>query len=608
MSKVNGVPKEGKTVIVRGDFNVTIPYGAFYVLNDHADAELLKITHPSTLPEGYRDGVFFFDDEIETDWYVRVQADNSWTFEFESQSKAKSELARAISSGPKMLVDLCDEMKTRIDALYGVNVKTRQKNMIRSEDRYIGYCVFEDPHLDIVIVAIINVIDVKNASIRTYTVNAQVPGGLESEVLSLVESIAGSGTEYRPPESLRQVLAGEFFKTLDFSKGERVNVGEFSIVIPDGLKYSRQANTDTRIISVAPDYVSFKYEDWDDIASLVLTLQHGIKTDRIEEAFDSPNAEKKIKDLFHSVNLTAAKGKVNTNARKTLFVNKDLYVAYVFAFEDDETGGALAYFYFVLTRDFLYNGQLFVKKWGLSGDYRADAARFLEKWLKTIQFTEGDSSALADYAEHIFGRFASPDGKIDAIAVAQLFAEDVLSFDVGKKQITWDGKHHDIAGITFNAEKQDEYPEIIDNANVFINAVGDVLRFAEENEKLTVPIDKIHKQLHKTLLRQNLTGITLFHLMAWHAAKIQKIPDADEYIVALDINLPSTVPGAFDLLAEFVKTLRAYNGIHTAFDLTFATYRYLDGADMLQRKFDASILEDPVAGAQLGISALHVDG
>ena len=71
---VNGVPKEGKRVVVNNDFSVFIPYGCYYrtmVLG--TDNVVLKIGRQESIPEEYTDGAFkLYGDEEDANWFIDV--------------------------------------------------------------------------------------------------------------------------------------------------------------------------------------------------------------------------------------------------------------------------------------------------------------------------------------------------------------------------------------------------------------------------------------------------------------------------------------------------------------------------------------------------------
>lgn len=207
--------------------------------------------------------------------------------------------------------------------------------------------------------------------------------------------------------------------------------------------------------------------------------------------------------------------------------------------------------------------------------------------------------------------YMGANGRIDAKAVAWLFAKDHVFFDDG--EITWDGRHHGIAGAQINGANMDEIPQFMDDPNMYFQAIGDVLLALEKDEELRVPREKIHPALHKAIREGDLTGLTLFNLQACgrafffmgdeeqsaktsmlEMAGLQQLldhPSAMENVemVMVDPRLARGIPGFYKLVARMVEDMRAYNGKGgTRFVLLFANARNFD-ADQYLDDFEGEV-------------------
>ncbi|MBQ3068755.1 MAG: hypothetical protein IJD01_02270 [Clostridia bacterium] len=164
-----------------------------------------------------------------------------------------------------------------------------------------------------------------------------------------------------------------------------------------------------------------------------------------------------------------------------------------------------------------------------------------------------------------FGEFMAADGKIDAVKVTELFYSDVVFNN--EDEIVYDGKHHDMVGLQFNSDVLDRYPTVAAHYRAFGNAIRSVAQFVEENKLLMIPKTMFHKRLLVLTRKQPITGITFLDLCAWHLLRIKETGEST-YTVSVDRNLVNGLPACRRLMAELVKTLRAYNGKQGAFKVT----------------------------------------
>lgn len=155
------------------------------------------------------------------------------------------------------------------------------------------------------------------------------------------------------------------------------------------------------------------------------------------------------------------------------------------------------------------------------------------------------------------GEYAAEDGKIDAVKVADLFTQDVIFNN--DDQISYDGTHHHMTSFQLNSQVMDNYPQIIGHAKAFKDEILHVVQFTEENENLMVPRELFAEELLAVTRQRPITGTSIFDLCAWHLIHIKE-PSENQYLVVVGSQLLRGLPECCRLIAEFIGTLRAYNG------------------------------------------------
>lgn len=176
-------------------------------------------------------------------------------------------------------------------------------------------------------------------------------------------------------------------------------------------------------------------------------------------------------------------------------------------------------------------------------------------------------------------------GRFDANAAAWLLYGDYVFFQ--QHEIAWDGATHRIVGLQVNAAKMSEIPTLVANTNL-LNGLADLLTELEKDEGLRVPLAMIHPGLHEALRNEDLTGITLFNLMACAQALIVKEPSSDEYQVLCDVRLPLGIPSFYQLVARMIWDMRVYNERSGQYKVTFANARNID-ADVILGEVDQMV-------------------
>ena len=181
------------------------------------------------------------------------------------------------------------------------------------------------------------------------------------------------------------------------------------------------------------------------------------------------------------------------------------------------------------------------------------------------------------------------NGKIDGFFAAQvLLGEDLFFFNDG--EIVFDGSHHIIRGIQINGEKINEIPGLLENAQALAMGLADCMMTVEQNEKLFCPISEIDDELKPFIYDENLTGITLMHLFAWHLLKIvegDSMGDALEavgkesvskhdFTIVGDTRVLNGIPDSHKLIDELIHSLLRYNDDDREISVNYIGMRNFD--------------------------------
>lgn len=202
------------------------------------------------------------------------------------------------------------------------------------------------------------------------------------------------------------------------------------------------------------------------------------------------------------------------------------------------------------------------------------------------------------------GPFEADNGKVDAIIIARLFAEDVLFFP--EEQLERSGNKLSI-NLQFNRAKAEEYPLFalfyLNNIQMMLEQIMDLFAHLDTAKELQLSKSEIHKDMLRPLLDDRLTGLSFLNLMAYHMVKIVEQDDRDQYLVAVDRDLIAGIPNAYHYICKFIRFARRYNersgGFHVQFAITLNMDSPIDG------------ISDPVPGAAkkaIGALAVSSDG
>lgn len=207
-----------------------------------------------------------------------------------------------------------------------------------------------------------------------------------------------------------------------------------------------------------------------------------------------------------------------------------------------------------------------------------------------LMASDGDcSQALGELGQEAMllePKYVDTNGKVNASAAAWLFCEDVVFFL--DEQISWDGKSHSILGIQLNAGKINAVPMLMSSYQSLLPGVADIISDIERDESLRVPLSMIHPGVHGVLRNEDLTGLTLFNLMACAHALIVKESKPDDYNIMCDQRLAMGIPSFYQLVARMIWDMRAYNSRTGVFRATFANARNID-ADVFIGEVDEMV-------------------
>lgn len=188
-----------------------------------------------------------------------------------------------------------------------------------------------------------------------------------------------------------------------------------------------------------------------------------------------------------------------------------------------------------------------------------------------------------------------------------LLSKDYLFF--GEGDVFWDGAHHEIRGLQFNAAKLDGLLDYARSVSDFVDErevasyLISFLHEAEKDEVLVVPREEVAPGLLVPFWEGDLTAVSLA-LYATCAAALVVEGGGEGYVVFYDTRLARGIPRFFDRVARLLWDLRACTRSLAGepFSVTFAGVRNLDA----DRVFGE--VADFVAGAQEPQALMRVEG
>ena len=374
---------------------------------------------------------------------------------------------------------------------------------------------------------------------------------------------AGSKDDLLPPLS-----------QLTFTEGKVITVGSLNVTIPDGIKF------------VSEDEDS-KGELLEGILFQAVSEDYGKSTKAYQDTPIGINI-RAMGSYPHMAHHLETEAKVDSLLRKTLNdtvkieefedtyklvkYQSNMAIAYEKAGEGDEsdTDYWTSYTFLIFHESSLYSGMFYFNSLKAS---KAEHEQVLFDFLSRIM--PGQQDAQNKGTSEKLGNHVDKKGRIDAIWATQLFSKDFVFYN--DDEVGFDGTHHYMKGIQFNASRFYDEPVIKNNPQLIANCIADLITYVEKNENLTIPLEYIHDALADVSWNQPITGMSLFNLCAHHMINIRVSDTKDDlYVAVLDVNILRGIPEAYLYIAEFIKTLRDYNGIEGAFEVNYLISRVLE--------------------------------
>lgn len=617
--RMYGVPENGKRVTFTDGLSLHIPFGVAYGKDEDGKYNIVRY---QSVPAGYRNGAFTVADEVEILWRIsglqRTAVIDFASDEMELTPEAVQEAMREkIRDVAKSMV----QEDNSTDEPYELGSST---NVEETEDGFVlrssismnaaggSYQMLDLPgklagavakkgvqifgmtmHFTYLFLAVEHCPEAPLFSAMLAV--PEDPDFYQKTLIPLLKTaeLEDTGT---PAKAKRREIhrdAAPVAESLDFSQGERVRTGEFSILVPGGMCWSGDINPESRYLSSVPASVTFDDPDWDQISAIKFTVQTGQKIPAIQEELNSSAGEQAIQSLLQNVTVTQqgtsgqAVGKVTTLAREAAY-----YLCYELVQEDEID---CVFRYYLFSQHFLYTGMYVGWKSGLKDPVQRHR-EILERWLGTVHYEGGAEEEQVRFGKTQFGDYAAEDGRINAVTVAQLFSNDVLFFNED------DFKESGLKnGIHINSLKLAEHPLLQKKRDVLAPEIVSLLLELDAVPELRVPKEKLHKKLIPLLFNDHdepLTGMTMMNLLAYHMVHIQE-NGPDNYSIIIDRNLVAGMPDAYGYTAAFLRHLRRYNGKDGAFTVAFIQAANFDSPIQGALK--------PVEGAASGTGRFQVE-
>ena len=337
-----------------------------------------------------------------------------------------------------------------------------------------------------------------------------------------------------------------------YTKGKRAEIGCFSIAIPDDMF----TGEDESSFFIGPEDSPTAIEDYTNSRMGVMIQDLGFTIDYNEGQSARElenNLIEQLKNILESADLYYD--------QPIICVKGDDKYAIVYSQfgSSDEPGEVFRTYKFILQYEStFYLGSLYFNCSGSDEKF----VEVTEKWLSLIELQAQDR--IQKNAGSKLGDLAGANGKIDSIKAAQLFSQDVVFNN--DNEIEYDGIHHEMLGLQFNSPVVSKHPEILNNIKRIGNSIIDLANYVDKNENLMIPESLFDEELFEMTWDEPITGLTAFSFCAYHLITITEL-SKNRYLALLDRNFVMAIPDAFAFTAEFIQTLRAYNGLKDGFDM-----------------------------------------
>lgn len=370
---------------------------------------------------------------------------------------------------------------------------------------------------------------------------------------------------------------------LCYTQNRRATVGAVSVPVPDrtifslsedkgsgGVAMPQALRGKMAFVCIPADYPN-DLEHYQD-ASLSIFIGEPSLINDLENGWEKLPVENVVSQLIKQLEGTMNKQPM-TKPLKIVQKEKRFLSCYCL-FSGDDSEGAFwrSYAFYVVAGNVLHTGMFYFNQKATDAQFAA----VVEKWLSSVSLAADDGAKSAQIAlsRKQLGEYAGQNGKLNAILVARLFAEDVLFFPETELARNSKEVHLD---LQFNAAKMFAHPFLMQNTQVFIPHLMELFLYLDGNEALCIPKNKLHQKLLRPLLDDRLTGLSFLNLIAYHMVKItEQEKTQNAYLVAVDQNVIAGIPDVFHYICKFIKVAREYNELPGAFSVQFMSVANLD--------------------------------
>ncbi len=567
--QVYGVGKEGGYITVNNEVVVHIEYGNYFYL-DQNTGEFVYV-RPQAPQPGYKEGAFYEDEGIGPDGKLKLKKEA----EVESVKDVELEKVLKAALSSDGLGDSGDYKIIKNEPTYKSGYFYRKISILGLEIR--GYFAL--------IFTRCNSMYSLEASFATpnHSANEKYIEKFLNEINIVSEEVQRSNNKIIKESRVK--VDEPDFTFPKYDERNEIKLDAFSLVLPDGYEYVSKKHpiSDKELqkellsnyeLVAAPKEIEGGLGNYKDAALGINIVKPSVSNldPRIWEHTDEALAGK-IEASNNGADITFIKG------------DKNYLVAYGRGNECKSYDDPYWVVYYVII---FYGNQ----------------QQMCNLYFNSKRTDEEDyEKAIRDFCAGIVFNSDSKSNKtsvekLNAVKMAQLYSKDVIFHN--DDEISVDGDRTLITGLQLNAELINDYPEILNNAQAFVNGMKEIYEYLEDNEKLRVTREKMHEEIFKATRNYPLTGSLIFELCAWHMIVISESGD-NSYMVALDTNLLKGIPDAYSYIGEFIKSLRNYNEITDDFTVSYVLTTNLDSP--------CEAIENPVEGAVVdGSKTINVKG
>jgi len=583
---LTGVSEKGRIIEISDDLSVFLEHGLAYMPCSHKVLKVAKLISFSKVPSEYKEGKFLIDDIDKTKPSLIISINHKDNAEegFDIRNiDFKSILESSYKESNKFSLIVPEKSEKSNSAPFCCKILKDEQNL---KVGYYKYSIFGAILYNFLIFTPLN----------TYTGIAHFSTKNVDENRNTLESLLNTIQFINTENNIKKEVGQDILIVPTFDLSIKESIGTFNITLPDNMRYVtkekniRNVEANKILIAVPQSYKKGikAYSE----APLGIVIQEPVSLPLLEKLWSlksKKTIETKIKDLLVQVS------DIPNNTLKFNNVNMKDKIATAFLKEDssnDSTSFWVIYLIFIFHQDYVYPGRIYL-------DCKKAIDEEFEKVISSIisKIEPCKEEELFDFKRkqltNSLGNFANADGHIDAIKVSQLYSKDIIFNN--DNEIEYNGIHHNIKGMQFNSTLLYKYPIIQENLSSFAFSIVEVVNYVENNENLMIMKKYFHKNLLNATRNNPITGFSLFDFCANHMLMISDNAD-NSYKVIIDQDLVNGIPQVCLFIAEFIRTLRSFNGIKGDFELMFAS---ANNADSPVKK-----ISEPVIGASL-FSGMH---